>query len=497
MVRFSAALMVGSLALLGCDQQGEPELVPSADIRIDMASPDTDPDSEGTRMCVNDAGEIYVVWTDDRDGQPAVYLNRSIDRGNSWLPAAVKINSGVRKDDAVSHAENPDLACTSKGVHVVWEDDRDGELENHQIYFNTSEDGGLTWREDDMLLETDVDGLGMSLGPRIAAVGADLYVVWFDGINGSYDIYMNSSGNGGLEWREPQRLDSDAPGEAHSASPQIAAAGSNVYVTWEDTRAGRNDIYFTRSDDSGNSFRDDRRIDGGDDDGAHHSFAPVLGVSGDHVYVVWHDTRNGEGRDIFYNYSSNSGKDWLDVAVRLDSDQVGFHNSIYADIEVDGATAHVAWQDERNNGYDIFYRKIVSGDPEAAERRVESDPEGFSNSVSPRVAYGNGTLVVAWEDARAEEAANGGANGYNDLYYNFSQDAGLTFNPDDLRIDSMLPGQSFKVELNVEVSGGDIFCAWTDGRNGTADVYFTAYPVGEAAVIVETEGATGTATTAE
>ena len=93
-------------------------------------------------------------------------------------------------------------------------------------------------------------------------------------------------------------------------------------------------------------------------------------------------------------------------------------------------------------------------------------------------------MVVAWEDARAE-AASGASNGYNDLFYNYSSDGGMTFNPSDLRVDSMAPGQSYKIDLNVEVVGGEVYSAWTDGRNGTADVFFQRHLLGDGGIYLE------------
>ncbi len=459
----------------------------TADVRVDVAPADGDPESEGTVMCVTPSSKVYVVWVDDRDGTSSVWLNRSLDGGSSWLASAVKVNRGE------GAAEAPDLACTDQGVFVVWEDDRDGELENHQIYFNYSLDDGTSFADEDTLLEGDVEGLTMSLGPQIVAVKGDLYVSWFDSLGGAYDIYVASSGDNGQSWRDAVRVDSDAIGEAHSAWPQLAATEfGDVYVAWEDARNGKTDIYFARSDNAGTSFLDNVRLDVGDVPGGGYSFNPRMAVDGDNIYVVWHDDRNGEGRDVYLNYSANGGRDWLVEDQRVDGESEGFFNSLYADLAVVGPVAHVAYHDDRNTGYDIYYRKVVGGVPEGEEIRVETDGPGFSNSVNANVAYGSGSVVVAWEDSRAE-AQSGAENGYNDLFYNLSVDGGVTFADEDLRIDSMAPGESYKVEMNVQVVNGEVYAAWTDGRNGTADIYFQHHVLGEGGTFVESDDATASA----
>ena len=103
------------------------------------------------------------------------------------------------------------------------------------------------------------------------------------------------------------------------------------------------------------------------------------------------------------------------------------------------------------------------------------DEEGFSNSLNTTISAAGDTLVVAWEDGRGEVDSD---FGYNDLYYNYAEAAG-TFAEVDLRIDSIAPGESFKVDLNSEVYGKLVFSTWTDGRNGTADVFFKALEVGQ------------------
>ncbi|MEZ4236538.1 MAG: hypothetical protein R3F59_10355 [Myxococcota bacterium] len=189
---------------------------------------------------------IYVLFMDNREQideeRYDIWMQRSLDLGATWLPAPVKVNHG----DA-SNVWAPDLYCNETGVFVVWEDDRDGELQNHQVYFNASTDQGETFLEDDVLLEDDPEGDTMSLGPKIDGYGTSLFVTWYDNTNNAYDILVNKSSNGGGEWdNKPTRIDSDIQGTAYSARPQLAVgnSGNDVWVTWEDSRDGKADIYL-------------------------------------------------------------------------------------------------------------------------------------------------------------------------------------------------------------------------------------------------------------
>lgn len=478
MIRLSLAFSL-AFVVCGCTDKDQAEQqLGSTDVRVDHPASDNDPDSGGTQMCVNDNGEIFVVWVDDRDGTPDIWFNRSLDLGVQWMPSDVKINRGFE-----NNVWDPAIGCNNDGVFVAWEDDRDGELQNHQIYFSRSLDQGDTWSVDDLLLELDPDGLSFSQGPQVAVDGSNVHVVWYDNINGAYDIYMATSENDGETWGDPVRVDSDEPaGSAFSGAPQVVAVNQkDVYVVWEDTRDGNSDIYFARSDNSGSSFKSDKRLDGGDDNGANNSFAPKLDADGDNVFVVWHDTRNGEGRDVFFNFSSDNGKNWSNTAQRMDSDQPAFFNSTFPVVSLIGDTAHVAWQDNRFDGYDIFYRLYNGFDPQGEEVRVDlGDNEGFTNSTTPIIADNGTDVAITWQDQRGDAESD---SGYNDLYYNLTT-GGFEFNEPDLRIDSMEPGQSFKVDVNTHIHGQKLFTVWTDGRLGTSDIFFSSLTLGEESTYV-------------
>jgi len=360
----------------------------TSDIRIDGAADDNDPDSFGTKMCITPDGKtIYVLWMDSRDdrqdGTVDIWMNRSNNLGvkDSWLAAPVKVNQG--NPDVKSNVWNPDIFCNELGVYVVWEDDRDGVLHNHQVYFNGSTDGGETFMDSDILLEDDKDGNSMSLEPKITGIGSKLYTTWYDSLNGAYDILVGSSSDGGQKWRSPVRVDSDQPkGSAYSARPKIAVSdsGDDVWVVWEDSRDGASDVYFARSDNGGTTFKEDERLDGGDDKGEHDSFEPQICTDGvSNLYTVWHDSRNSDvNRDIYYNYSNNLGADWSTDATFLETDAEGFGNSLFPVCAESGPVAYVAWYDQlsEGEGYDIYFRQISAGTAQGEPQRLDVGDDG-------------------------------------------------------------------------------------------------------------------------
>jgi hypothetical protein len=486
------------IALAGCKtgpQPDDPCVYDSSDIRVDKAGDNTE--SAGTLQCVNDKGQIFVLWIDDRDGQPDIWFNASKDGGTTWKNSAIRVNQG--EDAFHGNIFRPAIACTDTSVFVAWEDDRDGELKNHNIYFQKSTDLGDTWQDDDVAIDNDPTGVGMSEGPFIATANSNVYVAWFDSAYGAYDILMATSPDEGASWGLPVRVDSDQPaGGAYSAWPQVVARSDQtiVYVAWEDARDGSYDIYFNKSDNAGASFGTDIRIDGGDDPGSHNSFSPKLAADGDNIYVAWHDARNAntpEGpRDIYANYSLDGGIDWSSVAVPVEdptNNKPGFFNSRFPAVVVKGNQALIAWEDARNNGYDIYARQLENGQPSEDEIRLDGGSEsapsdlGAANSLNAHVAASGNNIVVMWADDRSVDNPD---DGFSDLYYNFSKDFGTTWNPQDLRLDNVEAGQSFKLDTNLALVGDTIYAAWTDGRSGSSDVYQHTMKMGEEAQYVIT-----------
>jgi hypothetical protein len=74
---------------------------------------------------------------------------------------------------------------------------------------------------------------------------------------------------------------------------------------------------------------------------------------------------------------------------------------------------------------------------------------------------------VAWSDDR---------DGFLDVYANFSLDGGLTFQPQDYRMDSTaMPGTSDSTTPEIYVGGGQAHVVWVDFRSSTSgngDIYY-------------------------
>jgi len=324
--------------------------------------------------CVAASGDtVHAVWHDNRDGNWEIYYKRSTDGGTNW-------DSDVRlttNDGAASFF--PSVASTGNDVHVVWEDNRDG---NFEIYTKRSTDGGTSW-DSDVRLTND---RFYSVHPSVAVSGSIIHVVWYDQRDGNDEIYTNRSTNRGTSWGGDLRLTSDG---ARSWYPSVAASGSNVHVVWSDGRDGSDEIYIKRSTDGGASWDPDLRLTSS---GA-GSWVPSVTASGSYVHVVWEDYRDGN-EEIYTKRSTNGGTSW-------DGDHRLTNNSAYSEypsVTVSGLNVHVVWQDNRDGNFEIYTNRSTNGGTSwGGDLRLITNS---ANSNNPSVATSGSKVHVVWRDQR-------------------------------------------------------------------------------------------------
>lgn len=248
-----------------------------ADTRLTYASVDAEYPSLAISGSV-----LHLVWWDYRDnanGDYEIYYKRSIDGGTSW-------ESDTRLTYDGGYSGMPSVAVSVSVVHVLWEDDRDG---NGEIYYKRSADGGISWGADTRITNNSAD----SWGPSVAVDGSVVHVTWMDKRNGGeYEVYYKRSSDGGLTWGEDTRL-TYAAGD--SQYPNIAVSGSLVHIVWYDKRDGNDEIYYKQSTDGGINWGEDLRLT----NAIFTSQQPSVAVSDSIIHVVWNDDRE-MNNEIYY-----------------------------------------------------------------------------------------------------------------------------------------------------------------------------------------------------
>lgn len=336
---WSRFLDEGSVAASGAEIRVSRSIDGGATYIDDQAiSPPTDFFPFGCSIEVGPLGAVYVSWV-DRNTVNAIRLRRSLDGGATWQPV-VQANSNPIRHPGIdrirtceSGATRPTLngdirmlaqtwmAVDNSGgpftgaIYLVWGSDPEGSVDNSDVWFTRSRDGGQTWAPEIQLgggTETDQFEPYVEVG-RSGAVS----VAWYDRRNDPandelIDVYTAISRDGGESFEPASRVTDvsfpvpplrDQPSGGGNFDPgrsacymgeyiAVAADRDSFYYLWGDNRdtlvtpsypAGRPDpnVYFDRLAAPGvcgdGSLDDDERCDDGNrvgGDGCSASCAP-------------------------------------------------------------------------------------------------------------------------------------------------------------------------------------------------------------------------------
>jgi hypothetical protein len=236
--------------------------------------------SDEPAIAVDSSNNVFVIWQDDTPGNDEIYYKKSMDGGMTWGGTKrLTWNSGT--------SEAPAIAVDSyKHIHVVWEDDTQG---NDEIYSTRSTNGGVTWTNKRLTYTS-----GDSWNPTIAIDSSEsIHVAWTDHTPGNWEIYYKKSTNGGTSWTT-KRLTWNS---GSSNDPAIGIdAGNNIHVIWCDDNPGNYEIYHRRSIDGGMSWPGAKRLTW---NSGVADYPNVAIDSNDTIHLVWYEATSGSS-EIYY-----------------------------------------------------------------------------------------------------------------------------------------------------------------------------------------------------
>lgn len=356
-------------------------------------------------IAVDPSGVLYVAWEDQRNVNSDIYFANSSDGGSTWTDPNVRVNT----DPIGSNQINPSLVGDSAGnLYLAWQDNRSGD--DYNISFANSTNGGQNWSDPNIQINTD-QGAESQGNPALAVDSSGtVYAVWEDFRNGDWDIYFAKSSNGGMTWTDPNVRVSNGTLNMSQRNPTIAVdAGGDIYVTWEDTRNGlaNYDIYFSKSIDGGVTWMDENVMVSNDTTNAIQRYPSIaVNSTSGAIFVVWQDHRNLNA-DIYFSRSTDGGTTWSKPNKQINDDGTLGQQSPCIAVDSKGVL-HVVWYDYRKSGSlgpDIFY--AVSSDEGATwtdpNIRVNDD-SGPKNQRKPSIVVDSNDLAyVAWEDDRIND----------------------------------------------------------------------------------------------
>ncbi len=219
--------------------------------RFDYVNSSRDGDRGRPQLAAAAAAEIYVLWEDTRHGRVDLYFNRSLDGGSTWLTADVQVNAAVVP--AVDLAA-PVLRCDLRGnVYVVWRDEREG---FEALYLNRSRDRGTTWLAEPLRI-TSLSAARKSAPAVACDDDGGLFVAWseLEPAGSAANVFTNASVDNGSTWLWDAVLLGPAATSRYLLRPDLATSRNGaVFVGWLGPRPGAPEILLARSQDRGRGW---------------------------------------------------------------------------------------------------------------------------------------------------------------------------------------------------------------------------------------------------
>lgn len=232
----------------------------------------------------------------------------AIDNSTLSLPSNSGFNmSEDKQDDGGCY---PNSSTSGQFRYLVWSE---GDEDNRFILFKRSTDGGKTF-DNAITLSGNVPSAVFN--PKLSAEGNNVFVVWQgDSNSGNQDIYMRKSTDNGKTFGGVINLSNDNAG---SGNPEINVNASSVYVVWDGTTPGNNEIFYRRSLNNGSNFDSVRNLS----NGGGVSYEPKVVVNKNALEVYWHDYKSGHD-DILAKRSINEGKTFDVLQQKISKDVLG------------------------------------------------------------------------------------------------------------------------------------------------------------------------------
>jgi hypothetical protein len=321
--------------------------------------------------------------------------------------------------------------------------------------------------------------------PRIAARGADVYVVWEDARNGVENIMLGVSHDSGESFAV-HKVSDNPIGAVVELRPAVALRpDGQVFVAWQEFCSERSDdcgrIQLARFDANGERTGFEVRVDVGADTAGKWNPALAVDRAGNPI-IAWVDERDrspgGLPLEHIYFSRGRRGGEIMGANVRVDS---GAPTAVATELDNKWAPTVTAprgaflvgWSDFRNYNWDIYMSRSRTGRRFETNRRIDDAgdlPERIHDH--PALAVDSrGTLHAVWADRRRQEpdtdiryarSTNGGRH--------FSASIAVDRAEQDLDPDTATPSNQWHPAIAAD--GNDVFIAWQDNRLGDNDIFF-------------------------
>lgn len=334
-------------------------------------------------VAVSDDGTFYYAQLGifmGGGGKNQVYISRSDDYGVTWTTPA-DIDNG----DLDTESQDKEwIAVDGDNVYITF-------YSNADIVFVRSTDKGVTFDT-----HQELNDSGTCNGSIPIFDGNNVYVFWKNFSDNKFYMARSTDGGATFEANDIQVADThsmDYPGFRLTAQFPVVVVNPvnhNLYCVWMDGQGAGDpsDIYFTSSDDSGDTWSTSVRVN--DDATGNGQWYPWMDIDSSGIcHIVWYDERNntdslGENLDLYYaTYDESTGTFSSNVRVTDQSFEVvlppepGIVSFIGDYIGVAHENyAHALWMDSRGGTQDVFTSEYTEQLPQKVQAIMVNDVSG-------------------------------------------------------------------------------------------------------------------------
>lgn len=337
---------------------------------------------------------VYAFWWSHEKAK-SLYFRTSTDGGNTFGPV-----QNVQFDNGILPTYEVDIDERGR-VFAVYTDEREP---GYQIYFNRTDDAGLTWRKPDVRLDvaeritTEVGKTGgQASEPHLARIGDTLIVSWQEaGVREKKNfsrLIVRVSSDLGNTWAPAKAIfESDKV----PSSMRLTTDGKSVFLSGDVSGEG---VRVWRSDDAGKTWSAFEALPGSNQT-VNSQIEPLL--EGQRLYLAYTAEKGEQKSQIHLGVFDTATNRWLSMPVRLDKrefDSTKALNPSIAALPKGGAV--VVWQDYRNirpNVYLSYSDALGRGWTAPANVQAADGRHGIN---TPHVQFdGAGQPVVTYQRFR-------------------------------------------------------------------------------------------------
>lgn len=199
--------------------------------------------------------------------------------GPQTYSESIGLNSSMILSNTSLDSINPEFSVSDNTIYAVWISNLNPK--NSEVLFKKVDNNSISFSSTVNISNT----AGISNLVKLSSTEDNVYIIWEDKQADKWQLLFSKSDNKGIKFGTVTQLSNDV-GNVHLHD--LSSADNNVFVSWaanENISSSNKEIYFRKSNDSGDSFSDVLNLSNDKDD----SLDPhmVINQNGSIIYIVW------------------------------------------------------------------------------------------------------------------------------------------------------------------------------------------------------------------